>query len=53
MHGSLYCLGTNTCVESGQNVELTLDANAGRTYRYAILVEGNTQVVESEHVAHV
>ena len=41
-------------MESGQNVEFTLNATAGRTYTYAILVEGNTsQVVKSEYVAHV
>ena len=50
----MYCIGTNTCVESGQNVELTLNATAGRTYRYAISVEGETsQVVKSECVALV
>ena len=35
-------------------MEFSLDATAGRTYTYAILVEGTTsQVVKSECVAHV
>ena len=51
-HCPLYSTGTSTCIESGQNVAVYLASVEGHTYRYTISVEGTSQQVLGEHVAH-
>ena len=48
----IHSTDTSTCIESGQNITVDLASVEGHTYRYTISVEGTSQQVLGEHIAH-